>query len=51
MLFCGASKGFMKTFKAFKKPFEAPKRSVKIKTEVILLSSSGIKTGMANLFP
>ena len=29
-LLCGASKGFMKAFKAFK-PFEAPQRSVKIK--------------------
>ena len=30
-LLCGASKGFMKALKAFIKPFEAPKRSVKIK--------------------
>ena len=30
-LLCGASKGFMKAFKAFIKPFEAPQRSVKIK--------------------
>ena len=30
-LLCGASKGFMKAFKAFTKPFEAPQRSVKIK--------------------
>ena len=30
-LLCGASKGFMKTLKAFIKPFEAPQRSVKIK--------------------
>ena len=30
-LLCGASKGFMKTFKAFIKPFEAPQRIVKIK--------------------
>ena len=28
---CGATKGFMKAFKAFIKPFEAPQRSVKIK--------------------
>ena len=27
---CGASKGFMKTFKASIKPFEAPERNVKI---------------------
>ena len=30
-LLCGASKGFMKTFRAFIKPFEASLRSVKIK--------------------
>ena len=30
-LLCGASKGFMKAFKAFIKPFEAPQRSVEIK--------------------
>ena len=30
-LLCGASKGFMKAFKAFIKPFEAPQKSVKIK--------------------
>ena len=30
-LLCGASKGFMKAFKAFIKPSEAPQRSVKIK--------------------
>ena len=30
-LFCGALKGFMKTFKALIKPMEAPQRSVKIK--------------------
>ena len=29
-LLCGVSKGFMKTFKAFIKPCEAPQRSVKI---------------------
>ena len=29
--FCGASKGFMKVYKAFIKPFEASQRSVKIK--------------------
>ena len=28
---CGASKGFIKAFKTFIKPFEAPQRSVKIK--------------------
>ena len=27
-LLCGASKGFMKAFKAFKKPFEVPQISV-----------------------
>ena len=30
-LLCGASKGFMKVFKAFIKHFEAPQRGVKIK--------------------
>ena len=30
-LLCGASKGFMKAFKAFVKSLEAPQRSVKIK--------------------
>ena len=30
-LLCGVSKGFLKAFKAFKKPFEAPQRSAKIK--------------------
>ena len=30
-LLWGASKGFMKAFKAFIKPFEATQRSVKIK--------------------
>ena len=30
-LLSGASKGFMKVFKAFIKPFQAPQRSVKIK--------------------
>ena len=29
-LLCGDSKGFMKTFRAFIKPFEALQRSVKI---------------------
>ena len=28
---CGASKSFIKAFKAFIKPFEAPQRSVKMK--------------------
>ena len=31
MLLCGASKGFMKAFKAFIEVVEAPQRSVKIK--------------------
>ena len=30
-LLCGASKGSMEAFQAFIKPFETPKRSVKIK--------------------
>ena len=29
--FCGAVEGFLKTFKAFIKPFTVPQRSVKIK--------------------
>ena len=33
-LLCGGTKGFMKVLKAFIKPFEAPQRSVKIKTSV-----------------
>ena len=31
ILLCGASKGFMKALKVFIKPFEAPRRSMKIK--------------------
>ena len=31
MLVYGASKGFMKAFKVFRKPSEAPQRSVKMK--------------------
>ena len=30
-LLCGTTKGFMKAFKAFIKPFESTQRSVKIK--------------------
>ena len=33
-LLFGASKGFMKAFKALIKPFEAPQRSVNIKSQV-----------------
>ena len=33
-LLCGASKGFMKAFKAFIKPSEAPQKSEKIKIEL-----------------
>ena len=44
----GASKGFMKAFKAFIKPFEAPQRRVKIKIYDNFLSSSGIGTGRVN---
>ena len=36
-ILCGASKGFMKTLKAFMKPFEAPQKSVKIKIELCVL--------------
>ena len=31
---CGASKSFLKAFKGFIKPFEAPQRSAKIKISV-----------------
>ena len=41
---CGSLKGFMKAFKGFIKPFEAPQRSVKIKIHVNFLSLSGIRT-------
>ena len=41
---CGASKGFMKAFKAFIKPFEAPHRKVKIKILVSFFFLSGIGT-------
>ena len=33
-LLCGASKGFMKAFKAFIKPSETPQKSEKIKIEL-----------------
>ena len=33
-LLCGASKGFMKVFKPFLKPFEEPQRSFKIEIKV-----------------
>ena len=33
-LLCGASKGFIRALMAFIKPFEAPKRSVKIKIQL-----------------
>ena len=39
-LLCGASKGFLKAFKAFKKPFEAPQRSVKIKIKKFYLKTT-----------
>ena len=42
--FCGASECFMKAFKGFIKPFEAPQRSLKIKIYLIFFSSSGIET-------
>ena len=47
--YCGASKGFMKAFNAFMKPFEAPQGSLKIKIQVIFFSSSGIGTGRVKL--
>ena len=45
-LLCGASKGFMKAFKAFIKPFEASQRSVKIKILRNFFSSSGTNEGL-----
>ena len=42
---CGASKGFMKAFKAFIKPFETPQTSAKIKILVNFFSSSEIGAG------
>ena len=42
---CGASKRFMKAFKAFIKPSEVPQRSVKKKFNLIFFSSSLIGTG------
>ena len=36
-IFCGASKGFIKAFKAFRQLFVAPQRSVKIKIKLIFL--------------
>ena len=38
-LFCGTTKGFMNALKAFIKPFEAPRRSVKIKLKLIFIST------------
>ena len=38
-LLCSASKGFMKAFKGFIKPFEAPQKSVKMKVQVNFLFS------------
>ena len=32
--FCGATRSFMKSLKSFLKPFDAPRRSVKIKVQV-----------------
>ena len=34
-IFCGASKGFIKASKAFRQPFVAPQRGVKIKIKLI----------------
>ena len=48
-LLCGASESFMKAFKAFIKPFEAPQRSVKIKIEVNFFYLSGIGAGRVNV--
>ena len=47
---CGDSKGFIKAFKAFIKPFEAPQGDAKIKIQVNFLPSSVIGPGRVNLF-
>ena len=39
----------MKAFKAFRKPFDEPQRSTKIKIDVNFLSSSGIWTEKVNV--
>ena len=41
-ILCGASKSFMKVFKAFIKPFEVPQRSVKIKFNLIFSLLPGL---------
>ena len=41
-LLYGASKGFIKAFKAISKPFEIPQKGVELKISVNFLSSSGI---------
>ena len=38
-LICGATKGFMKALRAFIKPFEAPRRSGKIKLKLVFISA------------
>ena len=57
-LLCGASKGFMETFKVFIKPFEALQKSVKIKIKLIFVliqlseirGAEGIKSNQAHDF-
>ena len=44
-LLCVATKGFMKTFKAFIKPFQTSQRSATINITVNFLSPSGIGAG------
>ena len=45
-LLCSASKGFMKAFKGFIKPFEAPQKSVKMKVQVNFLFSRRVKASV-----
>ena len=40
-LLCSASKGFLKAFKTFINPFEAPQRSMKIKIKLIFYLRPG----------
>ena len=43
--FIGKKKGFMKTYKAFIKPFQTSQRSAKINITVNFLTPSGIEAG------
>ena len=45
-LLCGISKGFIKAFKVFIKPFETPQRSVKIKIKIQSLRPGSGREGL-----